>query len=84
MEHGSLNFYVKSNDVFESSLIRFGTEVASGMCYLSAKGLVHRDLATRNVLLNSELKAKISDFGMSRDTSDSNNYYRSKGGNLPV
>ena len=84
MEHGSLNLFLKSNDVFESSLIRFASEIASGMCYLAAKGLVHRDLASRNVLLNSELKAKISDFGMSRDTSDSNNYYRSQGGNVPM
>jgi hypothetical protein len=37
----------------------------------------------RNLLVNSEHRAKISDFGMSRETSETA-YYHSKGGQLPV
>lgn len=37
-----------------------------GRSYLSALGCVHRDLATRNILVDSNDAAKISDFGMGR------------------
>jgi serine/threonine protein kinase len=38
--------------------------------------------SARNVLLTSEKRAKVSDFGLARESSD--NYYISKGGALPV
>ena len=84
MEKGSLQSHLKNSTVSETQRIQFGAETASGLQYLSCRGYVHRDIASRNVLLNSELRAKIADFGMSRDTSNSNDYYRSRGGNVPV
>ena len=36
------------------------------MKYLHEVPLIHRDLATRNVLLGHDLKCKISDFRMAR------------------
>ncbi len=33
---------------------------------LSNKKIVHRDLATRNILLKSEQHIRLSDFGLSR------------------
>ncbi|KAF8368750.1 hypothetical protein PRIPAC_86579, partial [Pristionchus pacificus] len=47
--------------------LRFATESAEGLAYLSKQQCVHRDIAARNVLLSSTNVVKISDFGMSDD-----------------
>ena len=36
--------------------------------------VVHRDLAARNVLLGENLVTKLADFGLSRDTGESDYY----------
>ena len=49
------------------------------------KSVVHRDLATRNVLVVSDEHIKIADFGLARQFVENKDYYKSKGGNdLPV
>lgn len=44
---------------------RLAHQVALGMNFLHLRNLVHRDLKPSNVLLNDDLKAKITDFGLS-------------------
>lgn len=47
--------------------------------------VVHRDLATRNVLVVSQEHVKISDFGLARQRKDEQYYYKcSKPSDLPI
>jgi serine/threonine protein kinase len=58
---------------------RFCAEIAAGMSVLASNHVVHRDLATRNVLLASGMVCKVGDFGMSRQVQSDDNtgdYYR--------
>lgn len=66
---------------------------ARGMRHLATKRYVHRDLAGRNVLVDSSMTAKIADFGLSRGIHESDHsedeagagyYYRSQSGVFPV
>ncbi|XP_041628170.1 non-receptor tyrosine-protein kinase TNK1 isoform X3 [Vulpes lagopus] len=47
-------------------LCLFLRQLAGAMAYLGARGLVHRDLATRNLLLASPRIVKVADFGLVR------------------
>ncbi|XP_029784323.1 non-receptor tyrosine-protein kinase TNK1 isoform X2 [Suricata suricatta] len=47
-------------------LCLFLRQLAGAMAYLGARGLVHRDLATRNLLLATPRTIKVADFGLVR------------------
>lgn len=53
------------------------------MAYLEEHHFVHRDLAARNVLISSDLRGKISDFGHARGMEEEE-FYTSKGGMIAV
>ena len=64
--------------LFQYDLQSFSLDIAKGMAYLASQRFVHRDLATRNCLVNSNKTVKISDFGMSRTLTGSSDYYVSE------
>lgn len=51
---------------------------SQGMEYLSSKRYIHRDLATRNILVESELRVKIGDFGLTKVLPQDKEYYMVK------
>ena len=57
------------------TLLFFAKQIADGLVYLASKRFVHRDIATRNCLVGTDMQLKISDFGLAHDVYGSD-YYR--------
>nr|XP_048707150.1 tyrosine-protein kinase transmembrane receptor ROR2 isoform X2 [Caretta caretta] len=57
------------------------TQVAAGMEYLSSHHIVHKDLATRNILVFDKLNVKISDLGLFREVYSAD-YFKLMGNSL--
>ncbi|PRP89557.1 hypothetical protein PROFUN_00821 [Planoprotostelium fungivorum] len=72
-EGGSLYHYLRENRVNFENKFKFIVGIALGMLHLHKEGIVHRDLAARNILLTKFLEPKVSDFGLSRETTASEN-----------
>ncbi|EDQ90821.1 uncharacterized protein MONBRDRAFT_15557, partial [Monosiga brevicollis MX1] len=89
-ERGSLKSYLEENGPMVSDEQRayFAFQCASGMEHVASFGFIHRDIAARNILLASDLSCKVSDFGLARESPNTDDshaaYYRSRSGNLPV
>lgn len=69
---GSLIKFMKDNVMTKKEIAEVLCGAAAGLNHLHSEGLVHRDVAARNVLLSrvgNKLIAKISDFGLSRNVS---------------
>jgi mitogen-activated protein kinase kinase kinase len=56
---------------FEEQLVKYFTgQILDGLAYLHDKGIWHRDLKGDNILVDASGVCKISDFGISKQTSD--------------
>ena len=69
-------YQVHSNEAIikPSQFLSICIQLARGLDYLSNKRFVHRDIATRNCLVDSQFVCKIADFGLSRDVYGSDYY----------
>lgn len=79
MSNGDLNEFLRScspylpphaihqpgEQLSHPDMLRIAQQIASGMVYLSERKYVHRDLATRNCLIDENMVVKIADFGLS-------------------
>uniref|UniRef100_A0A7N8WL13 Tyrosine-protein kinase n=1 Tax=Mastacembelus armatus TaxID=205130 RepID=A0A7N8WL13_9TELE len=77
---GSLRDYLIKNKerIDHKKLVHYTSQISKGMEYLSSKRYIHRDLATRNILVESELRVKIGDFGLTKVLPQDKEYYMVK------
>ena len=87
MDLGSLDYCLRSSNpndedyspsgfsLIPDNFLSLVLQLSRAMDYLASLNFVHRDIASRNCLLDSEFTAKIADFGLSRNIS-AQNYYR--------
>ncbi|NP_001085288.3 janus kinase 2 isoform X2 [Xenopus laevis] len=80
LPYGSLRDYLqKHKDRLDfKKLLQYSSQICKGMEYLTIKRYIHRDLATRNVLVENENRVKIGDFGLTKVLPQDKEYYKVK------
>eukprot|EP01119_Soliformovum_irregulare_P026187 TRINITY_DN9933_c0_g1_i3.p1 TRINITY_DN9933_c0_g1~~TRINITY_DN9933_c0_g1_i3.p1 ORF type:complete len:774 (-),score=142.82 TRINITY_DN9933_c0_g1_i3:70-2151(-) len=86
---GSLLSWLHQNqDVEQLTFLEWILDVANGMEYLSNRGILHKDLALRNLLMASDetgtASILVSDFGLASNLDGKNYYTRQEETPLPV
>lgn len=78
------NNALESNEISSERLTSMALDIARGLSYLAECKFVHRDLASRNCLVNANKTVKIGDFGMCRPMAEKEYYRFNRKGMLPV
>uniref|UniRef100_H3B0L6 Tyrosine-protein kinase n=2 Tax=Latimeria chalumnae TaxID=7897 RepID=H3B0L6_LATCH len=78
LPNGSLRDYLcKNKDRLDhKKLLLYASQICKGMEYLGSKRYIHRDLATRNILVENEARVKIGDFGLAKILPQDKDYYK--------
>ncbi|MBX2975816.1 MAG: protein kinase [Ignavibacteriaceae bacterium] len=66
---GTLKEYLKNlSSLSSSEIIRIATQLCEGLAEIHSKSIIHRDLKTNNIMLDSENNIRIMDFGLSKSS----------------
>ena len=66
LEGEGLNDLAKRKRLSPEEIADLGAKIAEGLGYAHSKGIVHRDVKPGNILVRSDGKPKITDFGIAR------------------
>ncbi|XP_030324348.1 tyrosine-protein kinase JAK3 isoform X1 [Calypte anna] len=74
---GCLRDYLQKNRsrLDRDTLLLYAWQICKGMEYLGGQRCVHRDLASRNILVESQSHVKIGDFGLAKLLPQDKEYY---------
>jgi serine/threonine-protein kinase 24/25/MST4 len=70
MSGGSLRDLMKAGTLQEAEVAAVLKEVLSGLVFLHAAKVVHRDIKAANILINAAGKVKIADFGVAKELNE--------------
>lgn len=76
--------YEDSDEISNKKLTAMALDVARALSYLAQLKYVHRDVASRNCLVNAQRMVKLGDFGMTRPMYEHDYYKFNRKGMLPV
>jgi serine/threonine protein kinase len=63
-------------------IVRILRDAASGILHIHLEGLLHRDIAARNILVTHDYRGLVSDFGLAREPKGA--YHQSASSIFPV
>lgn len=73
MEGGALTDVIDNNSMTEQQIATVCQETTSGLLHLHSQNILHRDIKSDNILLNTQGQVKISDFGFCAKLTDQRN-----------
>ena len=66
VEGKPLSEFVRGQGLPVETALRYGSQIADGLGHAHERGVVHRDLKSANVVITSEGRAKVLDFGLAK------------------
>ncbi|KAG2073403.1 kinase-like protein [Suillus decipiens] len=80
VDEGSLNDYIANHHLSLQSKLDLAKQVAAGLGYLHTHSIVHGDISGRNILVDRQGRAQLSDFGVMLLLAEIPNSEQSSGG----